>query len=87
MAKDRHTLEMGILSCPPLKTALLHSPAMRARAVQVGERLSKVAPGETRGPFRISGFVFQRLNLINVSMPSADAQRHFFILVLRSNFE
>lgn len=41
-------MEMEMFSWPGLKTARLQSPAMRARAAQVGERLSKVAPGGQR---------------------------------------
>lgn len=38
------TLSTGMLSCPPLKTARLQSPAMWDRATQVCELLSKEVP-------------------------------------------
>lgn len=41
------TLDTEMFSWPALKTARLQSPAMRDRTVQVGERLSKVAPRST----------------------------------------
>lgn len=39
------TLDTEMFSCPALKTARLQRPAIRDRAVHVGDRLSKVAPG------------------------------------------
>lgn len=39
------TLDTEMFSCPALNTARLQRPAIRDRAVHVGDRLSKVAPG------------------------------------------
>ena len=43
------TLDTEMFSCPALNTARLQRPAIRDRAVHVGDRLSKVAPGRTGG--------------------------------------
>lgn len=43
------TLDTEMFSCPALKTARLQRPAIRDRAVHVGDRLSKVAPGKKGG--------------------------------------
>lgn len=44
-----HTIKMGRFSCPALKSALLHRPATRDRALQVAELLSKAKPGNSKG--------------------------------------
>lgn len=43
-ALEVYTITMGKFSCPALKSALLHRPATRDRAVQVAELLSKPKP-------------------------------------------
>lgn len=47
--RRRPTFDTEMFSCPALKTARLQRPAIRDRAVHVGDRLSKVAPGRQGG--------------------------------------